>query len=57
MASGIQQTFRIALQPLAAHRTFVDRSVEECEFAILHVLDRVGIDRRLIAQEIGCSAR
>src|SRR5262245_53379609 len=45
-----------ALQPLVAHGAFVDRSVKECELAILHVLERVGIDRRLFAREIGCSA-
>src|SRR5262249_60746228 len=45
------------LQALAAHRAFVDWSVEEREFSILHVLDRVGIDRRLFAWGIGGSAR
>src|SRR6516165_1120014 len=43
-----------ALQPLAAHGAFVDRSVEERELAILHVLDRVGVDRWLIACNFGC---
>src|SRR5262252_6935565 len=37
------------LRPFAAHGAFVDWSVEERKLAILHVLDRVGIDRRLLA--------
>src|SRR5262249_15354852 len=43
------------LQPLRAHPGFFDRAVKECELAILHVLERVGIDRRLFARDIGCS--
>src|SRR5262245_66042392 len=44
------------LQLLVAHGTFVDRPVEECELAILHVLERVGIDRRLFARDLEWSA-
>ena len=33
----------------------IDRPVEEGELAILHVLERVGIDRRLFARNIECS--
>src|SRR5262249_31374175 len=38
-----------SLEPFGANRAFVDRTVEESELAILHVLDRLGIDRRPLA--------
>src|SRR5262249_14351072 len=44
------------LQPLAAYRALVDRSIEERELAILHVLDRVGIDWRPLTWELRCCA-
>ena len=45
-----------ALQSVVAYGTFVDRPVEEGEFAILHVLERVCINRRLFTRDIECSA-
>ena len=42
------------LEPLAAYRALIDRSIEKREFAILHVLDRVCIDRRPIARNFKC---
>src|SRR5262249_36079927 len=43
------------LEMLPAHGAFVDRSVQKGELAILHVLDRISVDRRPLALAFNCS--